>query len=72
MSPRTAVGSIAFVLLLVGALSGGAFVTDVNVLDGGLEPVADALDDVVFILIAAAGFYSIAAVLRPRPRDGRA
>ncbi len=62
--------SIAFMLLLVAALSGAAFVTDVKVLDGGLGPVADALDDVVFILIAAAGFYSIAGVLRPGPHDG--
>ncbi len=31
--------SIAFMLLLVAALSEGAFVTDVNVLDGGLGPI---------------------------------
>lgn len=72
MRLRNALDWMAFVLLLVGALSGGAFVTDVNVLDGGFDPIADALDDVVLILIAAAGFYSIAGVLRPRPHDGHA
>ncbi len=62
--------SIAFMLLLVAALSGGAFVTDVNVLDGGLGPIADALGDVVFSLVAAAGFYWIARALGPGPHQG--
>jgi hypothetical protein len=70
MSPRNAVDSMAFVLLLVAALSGGAFVTDVDVFDRGLEPNADALDDVVFILIAAAGMYWIARALGPGPHEG--
>jgi uncharacterized membrane protein YuzA (DUF378 family) len=63
MRPRNVLDWIAFVLLLIGAFSWGAFVTDVNVLDRALEPIADPLDDVVFVLIAAAGLYWIARVL---------
>lgn len=71
MRPRTAVGLIAFVLLLVAAFPCAAFVTDVDVLERGLEPVADALDDVVFILITAAGLFWIARPLGPGPHEGR-
>lgn len=69
MRPRTALDWAAFVLLLIGAFAWGAFVTDVNVLDRVLEPIADPLDDVVFVLIALAGLYWIARVvgLGPRP-----
>lgn len=46
-----------------GAFSWAAFLTDVNVLDRSLEPIADPLDDVVFVLIGLAGLYWIARVL---------
>lgn len=38
MRPQNALDRVAFVLLLVGAFSWAAFVTDVNVLDRSLEP----------------------------------
>lgn len=63
MRPRTVLDWIAFVLLVIGAFAWGAFVTDINVLDRGLEPIADPLDDVVFVLIAAAGAYWIVRVV---------
>nr|WP_015061920.1 MULTISPECIES: DUF378 domain-containing protein [unclassified Arthrobacter]AFK89200.1 hypothetical protein [Arthrobacter sp. J3.37]AFK89296.1 hypothetical protein [Arthrobacter sp. J3.40]AFK89490.1 hypothetical protein [Arthrobacter sp. J3.49]AFK89670.1 hypothetical protein [Arthrobacter sp. J3.53] len=69
MKPRNALDWIAFVLLLVGAFSWGAFVTDVNILDRVLEPIADPLDDVVFVLIAAAGLYWIVRVLGVGPKE---
>ncbi|SFO80398.1 hypothetical protein SAMN05421810_1012 [Amycolatopsis arida] len=62
MRPRTVLDWIAFVLLLVGAFAWAAFVTDVNVLDRALEPIADPLDDVVFVLIGLAGLYWIGRV----------
>ncbi len=62
MRPRNPLDWIAFVLLLIGAFAWGAFVTDVNVLDRALEPIADPLDDVVFVLIALAGLYWILRV----------
>jgi uncharacterized membrane protein YuzA (DUF378 family) len=61
--PQNALDWVAFVLLLIGAFSWAAFVTDVNVLDRSLEPIADPLDDVVFVLIGLAGLYWIARVL---------
>jgi len=57
MRPQTSLDWIAFVLLIVGAFSWGYFVTDVNILDLLLERIWDPLDDVVFVLIAAAGVY---------------
>lgn len=39
--------------------------TDVNILDLTLEPIWDPLDDVVFLVIAAAGAYWIVRTLRP-------
>lgn len=63
MRPQTALDWVAFALLLVGAFSWAAFLTDVNVLDWSLEPIADPLDDVVFVLIGLAGLYWIARVL---------
>lgn len=63
MRPQNALDWVAFVLLLIGAFSWAAFVTDVNVLDRSLEPIADPLDDVVFVLIGLAGLYWIARVL---------
>lgn len=62
MRPRNTLDWIAFVLLLVGAFAWGAFVTDVNVLDRALEPIADPLDDTAFVLIALAGLYWILRV----------
>lgn len=69
MKPRNALDWIAFVLLLVGAFSWGAFITDVNILDRALEPIADPLDDVAFVLIAAAGLYWIIRVLGVGPKE---
>lgn len=62
MRPRTPLDWLAFVLLLVGAFAWGAFLSDVNVLDRALEPIADPLDDAVFVLITLAGLYWIARV----------
>lgn len=62
MRPRTVLDWIAFVLLLIGAFAWAAFVTDVNVLDRALEPIADPLDDAVFVLIGLAGLYWIGRV----------
>lgn len=69
MRPRNALDWVAFVLLLIGAFAWGAFVTDVNVLDRALEPIADPLDDAVFVLIALAGLYWIARVVGLGPHD---
>lgn len=69
MRPRTPLDWIAFVLLLVGAFAWGAFVTDVNVLDRALEPIADPLDDTVFVLIALAGLYWVLRVAGVGERD---
>ncbi|AVH20091.1 MULTISPECIES: DUF378 domain-containing protein [Nocardiaceae] len=63
MRPRTIPDWIAFVLLLIGAFAWAAFVTDVNVLDRALEPIADPLDDIVFVLIGLAGLYWIIRVI---------
>jgi uncharacterized protein len=65
MRPQTTLDWIAFVLLLIGAFAWGAFVTDVNVLDVGLEAIWDPLDDILFVLIAAAGVYWIFRALSP-------
>lgn len=71
MRPQNRLDWMAFVLLLVGAFSWGYFVTDVNILDVTLEPIWDPLDDVVFLLIAAAGVYWIVRVLRERGNIGQ-
>jgi len=71
MRPQNALDWVAFVLLLVGALAWGAFVTDVNVLDRALEPIADPLDDVVFVLIGLSGLYWLARVLWLGPKPAR-
>jgi uncharacterized protein len=65
MRPETALDWIAFGLLIVGALSWGYFVTDVNILDVFLERIWDPLDDVVFVLIAASGVYWLGRVIAP-------
>ena len=57
MRPETRLDWIAFTFLIIGALSWGYFVTDVNILDLLLERIWDPLDDVVFILIAVSGLY---------------
>jgi uncharacterized membrane protein YuzA (DUF378 family) len=63
MRPQNALDWTAFVFLIVGALSWGYFVTDVNILDVVLERIWDPLDDVVFVLIALSGLYWIARVI---------
>jgi uncharacterized protein len=55
--PETRLDWIAFTFLIIGALSWGYFVTDVNILDLLLERIWDPLDDVVFVLIATSGLY---------------
>jgi uncharacterized protein len=55
--PDTRLDWIAFTFLIIGALSWGYFVTDVNILDLLLERIWDPLDDVVFVLIAVSGLY---------------
>lgn len=62
MRPRNPLDWAAFVLLLIGAFAWGFFLTDVNILDRLLEPIADPLDDVAFVLIALAGLYWLARV----------
>ena len=57
MRPETRLDWIAFTFLIIGALSWGYFVTDVNILDLLLERIWDPLDDVVFVLIATSGLY---------------
>ena len=57
MRPETRLDWIAFTFLIIGALSWGYFVTDVNILDLLLERIWDPLDDVVFVLIAMSGLY---------------
>ena len=57
MRPETRLDWIAFTFLIIGALSWGYFVTDVNILDLLLERIWDPLDDVVFVLIAVSGLY---------------
>jgi uncharacterized membrane protein YuzA (DUF378 family) len=55
--PETRLDWIAFAFLIIGALSWGYFVTDMNILDLLLERIWDPLDDVVFVLIAISGLY---------------
>jgi uncharacterized protein len=55
--PETRLDWIALTFLIIGALSWGYFVTDVNILDLLLERIWDPLDDVVFVLIAVSGLY---------------
>ncbi|GAA4855968.1 DUF378 domain-containing protein [Pseudonocardia sp. C8] len=71
MRPQNTLDWVAFVLLLVGAFAWAAFITDVNVLDVALEPIADVLDDTVFGLIGLAGLYWIARVLGLPPKASR-
>lgn len=63
MRPENKLDWAAFVLLLIGALAWGVFVTDVNILDIVLEAIWDPLDDLMFILIALSGLYWIYRVL---------
>ncbi len=67
MRPQNILDWIAFVLLVIGALAWGYFITDVNILDQLLEKIADPADDVAFVLIGASGIYAIVrAVMAPR------
>ena len=71
MRPQTTLDWIAFGFLLIGAFAWGYFVTDVNILDLVLERIWDPLDDVVFLLIAAAGLYWLIRVFAPSPAGSR-
>lgn len=66
MKPQSTLDWIAFVFVLIGAFAWGAFVTDVNVLDVGLEAIWDPLDDVVFVIIAVSGIYLLVRALQSR------
>ena len=66
MRPETRLDWIAFTFLIIGALSWGYFVTDVNILDLLLERIWDPLDDVVFVLIAVSGLYWLFRVFGTR------
>lgn len=69
MRPQNLIDWTAFVFLLVGAFSWAYFVTDVNILDKALEPIADILDDIVFVLIGLSGLWWLYRVMAPpRPR----
>jgi uncharacterized membrane protein YuzA (DUF378 family) len=64
MRPRTILDWIAFVLLLVGAFAWSAAVFgDLNVLDRGLEPIADPIDGIMYVLIGLAGLYWLIRVI---------
>lgn len=66
MKPQSTLDWIAFIFVLIGAFAWGAFVTDINVLDAGLEAIWDPLDDVVFVIIAASGIYLLVRALQSR------
>ena len=66
MRPETRLDWIAFTFLIIGALSWGYFVTDVNILGLLLERIWDPLDDVVFVLIAMSGLYWLFRALATR------
>lgn len=70
MRPETTLDWIAFVFLLIGALSWAYFVTDVNILDLLLEQIWDPLDDLVFLLIGLSGLYWIGRVVAAPASDG--
>lgn len=70
MRPQNTLDWIAFVFLIIGALSWGFFTFDVNILDLLLEMIWDPLDNVVFAIIAIAGVYAlIRALTPPRARN---
>lgn len=66
MRPENKLDWLAFGFLLIGAFSWGYFVTDINILDKLLEPIADPLDDAVFVLIALSGLYWLILPRRQR------
>jgi uncharacterized membrane protein YuzA (DUF378 family) len=68
MRPQNTADWVAFAFLLLGAFAWAAFVTDINVLDAALEPIADVLDDIVFVLIGLSGLYWVARVLGLGPK----
>lgn len=63
MQPENTLDWIAFILLIIGALSWAYFVTDTNILDLLLEKIWDPLDDVLFLLIGLSGLYWIGRVV---------
>lgn len=63
MKPVTTLDWVAFCLLVIGALSWGFFVFDVNILDYLLEMIWDPLDNIIFALIALAGIYWIVRLI---------
>lgn len=69
MQPENTYDWIAFVLLIIGALSWGFFVVDINILDLLLEKIWDPLDNIVFGLIALAGIYWIIRIVVSRSED---
>jgi uncharacterized membrane protein YuzA (DUF378 family) len=68
MRPQNPIDWTAFVFLLVGAFSWAYFVTDTNILDTTLEPIADILDDIVFVLIGLSGLWWLYRVVTPGRR----
>lgn len=68
MRPQNPLDWNAFVFLLIGAFSWAYFVTDTNILDKALEPIADILDDVVFVLIGLSGLWWLYRVVAPERR----
>lgn len=70
MRPQMLLDWIAFVLLIIGALSWGFFVFDINVIDLLLEMIWDPLDNIAFAIIAVAGIYAaVRAAMYGRNRD---
>ncbi len=65
MRPQKPIDWTAFVFLLSGAFSWAYFVTDTNILDKALEPIADILDDIVFVLIVLSGLWWLYRVVTP-------
>jgi uncharacterized membrane protein YuzA (DUF378 family) len=66
MKPQSTLDWIAFLFLLIGAFAWGAFDTDVNVQDVGLEAIWDPLDNIVFVIIGVSGIYLLVRALQSR------
>lgn len=72
MRPENTVDWLAFAFLVLGALSWGFFVVDINILDLLLEQIWDPLDNIVFAVIALAGVYWSARVAGIGSRSAQA